>query len=137
MTYSSDSSPVLVIGSTGKTGRRVVQRLDALGVTVRHGSRSAEIPFDWADPLTWAPAMAGVRAAYVAFHPDLAAPGSADAITELTELARSAGVARLVLLSGRGEEEAQAAEDVVRSSGLEWAIIRASWFAQNFSEGSF
>ena len=41
---------------------------------------------------------------------------------------------RLVLLSGRGEPEAQRCEQIVRDSGLEWTLVRASWFAQNFSE---
>ena len=71
------------------------------------------------------------------YSPDLAVPGSVDAITELVALARAAGVRRLVLLSGRGEEEAERAEDVVRASGVEWTIVRATWFAQNFSEGNF
>src|SRR5262245_56258650 len=133
----TNTSPVLVIGSTGKTGRRVAARLDTLGVEVRHGSRSTTPPFDWSDPLTWRPALAGVRAAYVAYPPDLAAPGSADAVTELTRIARAAGVQRLVLLSGRGEQEALAAERIVQASGLEWAVVRASWFMQNFSEGNF
>ena len=47
----------LVLGGTGKTGRRVVQRLTALDVPVRIGSRSGGLPFDWEDPATWAPAL--------------------------------------------------------------------------------
>jgi len=127
----------LVIGSTGKTGRRVAAKLAGLDLDVRHGSRSSAIPFDWDKPATWAPALAGATAAYVAYSPDLAAPGSEAAITELVALARTAGLKRLVLLSGRGEADAERAEDVVRASGLEWAIVRASWFAQNFNEGNF
>jgi uncharacterized protein YbjT (DUF2867 family) len=38
----------LVLGGTGKTGRRVAERLSALGVPVRLGSRSAEPPFEYA-----------------------------------------------------------------------------------------
>lgn len=137
MPHTPDPRPFLVIGSTGKTGRRVAARLDALGHRVRHGSRSAPIPFDWADRQTWAPALTGAQAVYIAFHPDLAAPGSEDAISELVELARTADVRHVVLLSGRGEEEAQRAEAVVRRSGVAWTIVRAAWFAQNFTEGSF
>ncbi len=136
MTISSQST-FLVIGSTGKTGRRIATRLTDRDLLVRHGSRSCAPPFDWEDPSTWATALAGVTAAYVAYSPDLAAPGSIPAITELVDLARRAGVERLVLLSGRGEDEAQLAESVVRGSGLQWTIIRAAWFAQNFSEGNF
>ena len=127
--------PVLVVGSTGKTGRRVLERLQAAGVATRGGSRHAAIPFDWDDDTTWAPALDGVRAAYVSFHPDLAVPHAAAAITRFTELAKDAGVEHLVLLSGRGEDAARRCERIVEDAGLRWTVIRASWFAQNFSEG--
>ena len=41
----------------------------------------------------------------------------------------------LVLLSGRGEHHARLGEEVVRTSGIDFTIVRAAWFAQNFSEG--
>ena len=132
-----NTNTILVIGSTGKTGKRVATRLTDRGIDVRHGSRSSATPFDWEKPSTWAPALDGVTAVYVTYSPDLAVPGSVEAITELVALAVAAGVRRLVLLSGRGEEEAERAEDVVRASGAEWTIVRATWFAQNFSEGNF
>ncbi|MEV0719640.1 NmrA family NAD(P)-binding protein [Asanoa sp. NPDC050611] len=129
---------ILVIGGTGKTGRRVADRLTAAGVPVRVGSRSGSPRFDWHDRATWAPAFAGVRAAYVTFYPDLAVPGSPALIAELARAAASAGVEHLVLLSGRGEEEAQASEralaDAVAGTGTAWSVVRASWFMQNFSE---
>jgi len=131
----SSKDLTLVIGSTGKTGRRVFARLEAQGVPIRHGSRQAPIPFDWDDQATWAPALAGVKAVYVAFHPDLSVPGAPEAIGEFTRLATKAGVDRLVLLSGRGEAEAQRCEQIVAESGLTWTVVRASWFLQNFSEG--
>jgi uncharacterized protein YbjT (DUF2867 family) len=134
---NTTNNTILVIGSTGKTGKRVADQLQARGIPVRHGFRSAEIPFDWDNPQTWAPALAGVEHAYVSYYPHLAALGSVDAIRELTRLAKQAGVHRLVLLSTRGEDEALEAEEVVRSSGLEWTIVRASWFTQNFSEGDW
>jgi uncharacterized protein YbjT (DUF2867 family) len=124
----------LVIGGTGKTGRRVVNRLQALGRPVRIGSRKADPPFDWDDPATWPLALDGVDAAFVSYYPDLAFPGAVDAIRGLTAVAVAGGVKRLVLLSGRGEEEAQRAEHVVASSGAEWTVVRSSFFAQNFSE---
>jgi uncharacterized protein YbjT (DUF2867 family) len=40
-----------------------------------------------------------------------------------------------VLLSGRGEHHARLGEQVVRNSGVDFTIVRAAWFAQNFSEG--
>jgi uncharacterized protein YbjT (DUF2867 family) len=126
--------PILVIGGNGKTGRRVAERLRARDVPVRIGSRSGEPPFDWEDRSTWAPALRRTSAAYVTFYPDLAVAGSTDAIATLAEQALESGVRRLVLLSGRGELEAQRAERALQESGAEWTVLRCSWFMQNFSE---
>jgi uncharacterized protein YbjT (DUF2867 family) len=128
---------ILVIGSTGKTGSRVADQLEKRGIVVRHGSRTADIPFDWDNPQSWAPALAGVDAVYLTYYPDLAVPGSVDAVRGVTELAERAGVRRLVLLSGRNEAEARRAEDVVKASSLQWTIVRCAFFAQNFSEGAW
>ena len=134
---TNDTKPTLVISSTGKTGSRVAERLEARGVPVRPGSRSANPPFDWEDPDTWAAALDGAGAAYVSYYPDIAIPGAVEAVAALAETALENGVKRLVLLSGRGEEEAQRAERAVRESGADWTIVRCSWFNQNFSEGFF
>src|SRR5919107_1375198 len=100
----------LVLGGTSKTGRRVVERLEARGVPVRVGSRSGEPPFDWEDRSTWAPALEGVESVYVSYYPDIAIPGAVEAVRSFTELTVRKGVRRLVLLSGRGGREAQRAE---------------------------
>jgi len=92
---------------------------------------------DWSDPTGWDACLGGVDAAYITYAPDLAMPGATDAIQAFVERAREHGVRRLVLLSGRGEPEAQACERIVQHSGLEWTVVRASWFLQNFSEGAF
>ena len=127
----------LVLGGTGKTGRRVVERLEARELPVRVGSRSGEVPFDWEDLATWSPALEDVGSVYVTYYPDLAVPGAAETIGSFADLAVESGVRRLVLLSGRGEEEAQRAEQAVRESGAEWTIVRSSFFGQNFSESFF
>ncbi|TDD88647.1 NmrA family transcriptional regulator [Actinomadura darangshiensis] len=124
----------LVLGGTGKTGRRVVERLEALDVPVRMGSRSASPAFDWEDAATWAPVLRDVENVYLSYYPDVAAPGAPDAIRAFTSAAAGAGVRRVVMLSGRGEPEAQECERIVRESGLAWTVVRSSWFAQNFSE---
>lgn len=126
--------PILIIGGTGKTGRRVVERLTTQGIPVRIGSRRATPSFDWEDNETWTAALDGVSAAYITYYPDLAVVGAAEAIGNLVRLAISKGVKRLVLLSGRGEPEAQRAEQILQASGADWTIVRASWFMQNFSE---
>jgi uncharacterized protein YbjT (DUF2867 family) len=125
---------ILVLGGTGKTGRRVAARLGQRGVPVRIGSRAGQPPFDWEDESTWPGALDGVSAAYVTYVPDLAVPGAAEQVSRFAASARQAGVRRLVLLSGRGEEGARAAELEIERCGLEWTIVTASWFNQNFSE---
>ena len=125
---------ILVIGGTGKTGRRIVQRLQARNIPVRIGSRSGTPPFDWEDPDSWAAVLQGAKKVYVAFYPDLAIPGTPAIIQAFTDLAVQSGVQRLVLLSGRGEDVAQECEQIVMNSGIEWTIVRVSWFNQNFSE---
>ena len=134
---NTNDETILVIGGTGKTGRRVAERLKARGVPVRIGSRSGEPPFDWDDRSTWEPALRGASAAYVSYYPDLAVPGTPELIGALAERAMAAGTRRLVLLSGRGEAEAERAEEALKASGAEWTIVRCSWFMQNFSESYF
>ncbi len=138
MNVLRNSKPLtLVIGGTGKTGRRVADRLTAMGKDIRIGSRSAVPGFDWDNEAGWDAALNGVTAVYITYSPDLAFPGATDAIQAFVSKAKKAGVKRVVLLSGRGEEEAQASERIVQASGMDWTIVRASWFNQNFSEGAF
>lgn len=111
--------PVLVVGGAGKSGRRVTARLDALGVSVRPVSRTTPVPFDWGDPSTWDRALDGIRAAYLSYAPDLAFPG------------------RVVLLSGRGEAGARAAEVALLDAVPSARVVRCSFFTQNFTEGVF
>jgi len=133
-THDLSMGTILVLGANGKTGRRVAERLTSLGVAVRAVSRSTDPRFDWEDPETWGPVLSGVRAVYITFQPDLAVPGAAETIRALTEMAVSSGVGHLVLLSGRGEPEAQACEKIVRDAGVGWTILRSTWFSQNWSE---
>ncbi len=131
---SNDPAPTLVLGATGKTGRRVADRLRRRGMTVREGSRNGAPRFDWEDQTTWGPVVEGVRAAYIAYHPDLAAPGAPETVRAFAEVAIDRGVDKLVLLSGRGEEEAQRAEQEVLATGADVTVVRCAWFMQNFSE---
>ena len=131
------SNEVLVLGGTGKTGRRVAQQLQAKGVPTRIGSRAASPSFDWNDPSTWPDALEDILAVYISYAPDLAVPGATDTIRAFVARAVDAGVQRIVLLSGRGEEEAQACERIIQETDVEWTVVRASWFMQNFSEGEF
>ncbi|MEO0924133.1 MAG: NmrA family transcriptional regulator, partial [Pseudomonadota bacterium] len=111
------TQPILVIGATGKTGSRVVAKLEANDVPVRRGSRTAEIPFDWENSATWAPAFNGISKAYVTYFPDLAFPGAVEQLEALMKVAVESGLGHLVLLSGRGEHNARLGEKVVQASG--------------------
>jgi uncharacterized protein YbjT (DUF2867 family) len=133
--HAHNDSPILVLGATGKTGRRILEQLQARGVPTRVGSRSAQPPFDWEDRNTWAPALRSVAKVYVTYYPDLAVPGASEAVGELARLAAELGAGHIVLLSGRGETEAQRSEEAVKEAGIDWTILRSSWFDQNFSEG--
>lgn len=132
-----NQSNILVIGGTGKTGRKVANKLTTLGHKVRIGSRSAIPAFDWDNSVTWTDALQGMDKVYITFQPDLAIPGALEAIEELTKQATRSGIKKLVLLSGKGEREAELCEQVVIHSGIDYTIVRASWFNQNFSESFF
>ena len=128
---------ILVIGGTGKTGRKVAERLTQKNQNVRIGSRNGHPVFDWEDSATWPAALAGMDKVYITFQPDLAVPGALAAIEGLTQVALKSGVQKLVLLSGKGEREAELCEQVVMQSGIDYTIVRATWFNQNFSESFF
>ncbi|HEX6224773.1 MAG TPA: NmrA family NAD(P)-binding protein [Chryseolinea sp.] len=128
---------ILVLGGKGKTGRKVVQRLINLHYDVRVGSRNENPAFDWGNRSTWPAALSGIDKCYVTFQPDLAVPGALEAIEDLVRVARRAGIKKMVLLSGKGEREAELCEQVLIHSGIRNTIVRASWFSQNFSESFF
>jgi uncharacterized protein YbjT (DUF2867 family) len=127
----------LILACNGKTAKRVVERFQLNKLEYRAVSRTSLIPFDWYDSTTWHKALQGIRSVYVVFYPDLAVPGAPEIIESFTQQAVICGVEHLVLLSGRGEVEAQACEKIVMESTLDWTIVRSSWFAQNFSENFF
>ena len=130
-----EEKKILVLGGKGKTGRRVAKRLTKLGHNVRIGSRGENPSFDWDNPKTWPGVLEGMDMVYITFQPDLAVPGAAKAIEGFAAEAIEAGIKNMVLLSGKGEKEAELCEKVVINSGADWTIVRATWFNQNFSEG--
>ncbi|GAA4988404.1 NAD(P)H-binding protein [Kineococcus glutinatus] len=133
-------STVLVTGGTGTTGSRVARGVTEAGVVARIASRRAAAPgqvhFDWADPATHGPALSGVEAAYLVAPVGVVDP--APLVQPFLRAAAAAGVRRLVLLSSSAVEESErpGLGDLhrrVRASGLEWAVLRPSWFMQNFT----
>ncbi|GAA2251419.1 NAD(P)H-binding protein [Streptomyces atrovirens] len=133
MTQDTKNTTIVVTGATGRTGSRVARAAGAAGLTVRAASRATG--FDWADRSTWAKTLRGADAAYLVHPADVGAPGTAEAVGELAGTAVGLGVRRLVLLSARGEDQALPTEEALRASGADWTVVRAAWFAQNFSEG--
>ncbi|WP_432590267.1 NAD(P)H-binding protein [Streptomyces sp. HD1123-B1] len=135
---TTNLSHVLVLGGTGKTGRRVAAALRHRGLEPAVASRRGPVRFDWADRATWQPALTGIDAVYVV---DSQTPGAPAEVRDFTAVAARAGVRRLVLLSARpwGEMGGDhlATEEAVRASGLRWTILRPTWFAQNFTELDF
>lgn len=127
----------LIIGSTGKTGSRVMAGLQALGLKAKGASRNGEVHFDWDDPTSWSAALNGIDAIYLTYYPDLAIPKAPEDISRFCALAKMKGVKHITLLSGRSEPAAQVCENIIIQSGISWTVVRASWFNQNFSEGLF
>ncbi len=136
----------LILGGTGTTGRRVARLLAGRGEPVVTAARTpgpaapgvAPVHLDWDEPATWDPALAGARSLYVV--PPTLVVDVAPPVILMLERARAAGVGRVVVLSARGAERAPGspldrAEAATRSSGMPWAVVRPTWFMQNFSEG--
>lgn len=130
---------ITVLGGTGKTGRRLTHQLRADGYWVRAASRRGPTRFDWTDAGSWDEVLSRTSAVYIV--PD-ESPRGTERLETFARRAVQSGVRRLVLLSARewadiGFAEGLAREEIVRSSGTEWTILRPVWFAQNFSEEPF
>lgn len=133
----NDTRTFLVIGGSGKTGSLVCEGLAAEGCLFRMASRNSPVKFDWYDETTWTPSLEGVDSIYVTFYPDLAVPAAPGIISKFLKLAKHMKIEHVVMLSGRGEDAAQECEKILAESGINWNVVRASWFNQNFSEGAF
>jgi uncharacterized protein YbjT (DUF2867 family) len=142
--FMTKTSTILVLGATGKTGRRLLPFLTARGATVRAASRQPgedRTRFDWNQPDTYDPALIGADAIYLV-PPDLIEEAT-PIVAPFLDRAVRAGVRRVVLLSSMGVEFPNEGpgsgrdrlEQLVKASGMEWTILRPGGFNQNFSEG--
>ncbi|MFE5625097.1 NmrA family NAD(P)-binding protein [Streptomyces virginiae] len=143
---TTTATATLVIGATGTTGRRVTAGLLAEGRRVRAAGRTATprtahtgaetVRFDWNEPATWAEALDGVDRAYLI--PPTGSPDPAAVMLPFLHRARAAGVRRAVLLSSSAIPAGGPAVGRVHEQlpGLfdEWAVLRPSWFMQNFAD---
>ncbi|MBL0885796.1 NmrA family NAD(P)-binding protein [Myceligenerans indicum] len=130
----------LILGGTGKTGRRLARTLTGGGHVVRAAGRSTTPRFDWHDRSTWATALTGVDGVFVV------GPGSATdwspLLSDFLATAAERGVRHAVLLSARGVEflpdgVVARAEAALQAGPVAWTILRPSHFAQNFTEAMF
>lgn len=134
------TNTILVTGGTGKTGSRVVEQLRGKGASPRVGTRSPkgenDVRFDWKDPSMFNNAFDGIEAVYLVAPTDTV--DSLGAMGAGLEAALASGVTRFVLLSASSLEEGGpmmgAVHAWLRSNAREWAVLRPTWFMQNFSE---
>lgn len=131
---------ILILGGTGKVGRRLSSALTQAGQQPRPASRHAAVRFDWRDPSTWPAALDGTSGLFVV-GPGSASDWSPD-LSRLLGAAEAAGVRRAVLLSARGVEflpggAVDRAEQALRAGPLPWTILRPAHFDQNFTEAMF
>jgi uncharacterized protein YbjT (DUF2867 family) len=134
---------VVVTGATGNVGRPLVTELARAGAHVRAVSRHPDTTGFPPDVEVIASAATAVRGASAVF---LNSRALGDDLASVVELARSAGVTRLVALSAinadedfsrqpsrfRGDRNKEVEQYAVES-GLEWVSLRPTLFATNFA----
>lgn len=137
---------ILVTGGTGKTGSQVAKRSVALGRRVRVASRTGSasiagakaVTFDWTDTANHADILDGVGAVYMVAPAMQIDPF--DVMRRFVTLGLTKGVRRYVLLSASSIPEGGPAmgrvHHFLRETVSEWAVLRPSWFMQNFSQGN-
>jgi ergot alkaloid biosynthesis protein len=140
---------ILVTGGTGKVGRRVARRLRENGYDVYTASRKqgvesgnenvAHRSFDWADETTYRAVLAGVQRLFLVAPVRVADPS--EQMNMFLTYALQAGVQRVVLLSSSLVQEGMMGPGMVhkaiREQAPEWAVLRPSWFMQNFVEDHY
>jgi uncharacterized protein YbjT (DUF2867 family) len=136
-------STFLILGGTGKVGRRLATQLPTDGHQVRIASRNpaaGDVRFDWDDVETHGPALEGADGVWIV--PPALRLDHASQVGAFAERAHRAGVGRVVVLSARGGNLDPASplatmEAAIAASGASHTIIRPTWFMQNFTEAFF
>lgn len=132
---------ILVLGATGNVGKPLVAELVAKGESVRAASRAGKpmsgaegVKFDFADQLTYGPALEGVDRAYV-----LAPTGTLDILGTLKPFLALAveRKVKVVLQSVFGVDADDSIpyrqlELFLERSGAPYVILRPNWFTDNF-----
>ncbi|MFJ6088050.1 NAD(P)H-binding protein [Streptomyces sp. NPDC092369] len=130
----------VILGGTGKVGRRLTRALREAGHTPRAVSRSTPLRFDWRDEASWPTVLDGADGVFI-IGPGSAADWS-NTLGRFLHAAVDAGVEHAVLLSARGVEfhpggAVDTAEKALQAGPLAWTILRPTHFAQNFTEAMF
>ncbi|KAI4244465.1 MAG: hypothetical protein L6R40_002932 [Gallowayella cf. fulva] len=142
---------ILLTGGTGKTSTRIANFLCTTSFPHILASRSGTLPslypaskaqackFDWQDESTWAnpwEIYPNIRAVY------LVTPGMIDplpVVKKFVDMAKSKGTERFVLLTASSIEKGgplggKVHEWLADSAGVEWCVVRPTWFMENLSE---
>jgi uncharacterized protein YbjT (DUF2867 family) len=130
----------LVLGGTGRTGSLVASKLTGRGLTARTASRhGADVPFDWDNPATHGPALAGVDRVYLV-TPVLRV-SYARLVSDFLDRAEASGVRHVTYLSAYGSDQAPAEVDiraveldVMSRQAFTSSVLRPAWVMQNFSD---
>ncbi len=138
--------PILVTGASGVLGRAIVTALYDAGVAVKQAVRNPgkarpgieSVRFDYDDPNTIRPAVAGVRGLLLIAPP--LDPGAAAKLEPVIAAGKQTGLQHIVFISAFGVNHNEQAplrvvEHLVIDSGIPYTILRPNFFMENFSEG--
>ncbi|AFY92521.1 NAD(P)H-binding protein [Chamaesiphon minutus] len=135
---------ILVTGASGNVGKEVVRQLQSRQVPFQVGDRKRAIEntgagvktvrFDFLDPSTYAPAVAGCDAVFLLRPPAIA--NTQQTLNVFLDVAQSQGVSQVVFISvaGAGDNPLvphHAVERHLRAGSTGWTILRPGFFAQN------
>ena len=130
----------LVLGGTGRTGSLVARKLAQRGLSARTASRhGADVRFDWDNPATHGPALAGVDRIYLVTP--VMRVAYARLVSDFLDLAEASGVRHVTYLSAYASDQAPSEVDI-RAVELELmsrqaftsSVLRPAWVMQNFSD---
>ncbi|OZB91285.1 NAD(P)H-binding protein [Paenibacillus sp. XY044] len=143
--HTDPSTRILITGGQGKTSSRLAQLLIHQGNPIRSAGRGPSkienaladhVRFDWYDDSTHDAALQSIGAVYLVaptgMHPE-------DVMIPFIRKALDASASRFVLLSSASVTEHDPVfgpvHQYLKEHAPEWAVLRPSYFMQNFTEG--
>ena len=130
----------LVLGGTGRTGSLVARKLADRGLSARTASRhGADVRFDWDDPATHGPALAGTDRIYLVTP--VMRVAYARLVSGFLDLAEASGVRHVTYLSSYGSDQAPPEVDIsaverelMSRQAFTSSVLRPAWVMQNFTD---